>query len=112
MIAAGPWRLVAALGVTQVISWGTLYYAFAVVMPSLQDALGASRSMVVGAYSLSLLLSGVVAVPVGRYIDRHGSRVLMAIGSCLAVVALALLSQAQSVAALYFAEGLMAWRWA
>lgn len=107
MNAARPWRLVAALGVTQVISWGTLYYAFAVVMPSLQEALGATSATVVGAYSLSLLVSGVVAVPVGRYIDTHGSRVLMAAGSFLAVVSLALLSQAQSLAGLYFAEGLM-----
>jgi predicted MFS family arabinose efflux permease len=98
---------VAALGVTQVVSWGSLYYAFAVVMPSLQDTLGISRSAVVGAYSLSLLLSGVVAFPVGRYIDTHGSRALMTVGSFLAVVSLALLSQAQSVAGLYAAETLM-----
>ncbi len=107
MSASRPWRVVAALGVTQVVSWGSLYYAFAVVMPSLQEALGASRSVVVGAYSLSLLVSGLVAVPVGRYIDSNGSRVLMGAGSFLAAVSLALLSQAQSVAALYIAEAVM-----
>ncbi len=38
----GKWRLTAALGVTQVVSWGSVYYAFAVVMESVQDELGAS----------------------------------------------------------------------
>jgi len=97
----GRWRIVAALGVTQIASWGSLYYAFAVVMESVRRELGASPPVVVGAYSVALLVSGIVAAPVGRHIDRHGARRAMTAGSIGAAVGLAALSQVTSVAGLY-----------
>jgi MFS family permease len=98
---AARWRVVAALGVTQIVSWGSLYYAFAVVMEAVRQELGASPPAVVGAYSLALLVSGLVAAPVGRHIDRHGARGAMTLGSLGAVLLLAAFSQVTSVAALY-----------
>lgn len=95
------WRVVAALGVTQVVSWGSLYYAFAVVMAAVQADLGLSAPAVVGAYSMALLASGLAAAPVGRVIDRRGSRLPMTVGSLLAAALLAAFSQVGSVAALY-----------
>ena len=59
------WRVVAALGVTQIVSWGSVYYAFAVVMDAAGRDLGASPPAVVGAYSVALLVSGLVAAPWG-----------------------------------------------
>jgi predicted MFS family arabinose efflux permease len=97
----GRWRLVAALGVTQIVSWGSLYYAFAVVMDSVQRELAASPPVVVGAYSAALLVSGLVAAPVGRHIDRRGSRRAMTAGSVAAALLLAAFSQVNSVFALY-----------
>ncbi len=97
----GRWRVVAALGVTQVVSWGSLYYAFAVVMESVQRDLGASAPVVVGAYSVALLVSGLVAAPVGRHIDRHGARRAMTAGSVAAALLLAGLSQVTGAVALY-----------
>ena len=95
------WRVVAALGVTQIISWGSLYYAFAVVMDGVRNDLGASYPMVVGAYSVAVLVSGFAAAPVGRYIDRHGARVPMTLGSLAGALLLAAFSQVASVPALY-----------
>jgi len=100
-IAPGRWRLAAALGVTQVVSWGSVYYAFAVVMGSVQRDLGASAPATVGAYSVALLVSGLVAAPVGRYIDRHGARRAMTAGSLGAVLLLALFSQVTTATGLY-----------
>jgi MFS family permease len=97
----GRWRVVAALGVTQVVSWGSIYYAFAVVMESVQRELGASAPVVVGAYSVALLASGLVAAPVGRHIDRRGAKRAMTAGSIGAVLLLAAFSQVTSVVALY-----------
>ncbi len=97
----GRWPLVAALGVTQVVSWGSIYYAFAVVMGSVERELGASPPVIVGAYSVALLVSGLVAAPVGRHIDRHGARRIMTAGSVAGALLLALFSQVHSVTALY-----------
>ena len=95
------WSVVAALGVTQVVSWGSVYYAFAVVMDEAGRDLGASAPAVVGAYSVALLVSGLVAAPVGRHIDRHGARRAMTAGSVGAALLLAAFSQVTTVWALY-----------
>jgi MFS family permease len=80
------WLLVGALGVTETISWGVLYYAFSVFLTPMEAELGWSRGATTGAFSLALVLSGFAAIPVGRWLDRHGPRLLMAAGSCIATV--------------------------
>jgi MFS family permease len=96
-----PWSAVLALGITQITAWGSIYYLFPLLMEPLQAALGANKSSVVGAFTLSLLISGVLAPVVGRAIDRRGGRMLMAAGSLLASLALAALGQVTSLAQLY-----------
>ncbi|MBK7661459.1 MAG: MFS transporter [Betaproteobacteria bacterium] len=98
---ARRWSLVAALGVTQIVSWGSVYYAYAVVMGEVARDLGVSSPTVVGAYCGALLVSGIVAAPVGRHIDRHGARAPMVAGSVLAAALLAGFSQVSAVWALY-----------
>jgi MFS family permease len=99
--AGGSWQLLVALGVTQIVSWGSIYYAFALLLEPLQRDLGAGRSEVAGSFSMALLVSGLCATWIGRTIDRRGGRWVMTLGSLAAVVLLAALSQVQSTAALY-----------
>ncbi len=80
------WVLVATLGVTETTSWGVLYYAFTVFLDPMHHTFGWSRATLTGAFSLALLLSGLVGVPVGRWLDRHGPRLLMTAGSCAAAL--------------------------
>ena len=61
MTRAMLFRLVPALGLTQIISWGALYYSIAVLGASIRDELGLSAAALFGAYSLSLLLSALTA---------------------------------------------------
>jgi len=75
------WVLVATLGITETISWGTLYYAFSVMLEPMEHDLGWSRGTVTGAFSLALVVSGLGAAPVGRWLDGHGARALMTLGS-------------------------------
>jgi MFS family permease len=75
------WAIAMTLAVTETASWGVLYYAFAVFLVPMQEELGWSRPAVTGAYSLGLLVSGLAAPLVGRWLDRHGPRGLMTIGS-------------------------------
>ena len=103
MTPSTVWRLVPALGVTQIISWGTLYYSIAVLGASIREELGISSATLFGAYSLSLLLSAIVAPVVGRAIDRYGGRAVMSAGSATAALALCCISYVHSVLALYVA---------
>lgn len=103
MTRSTAWRLVPALGVTQIVSWGTLYYSIAVLGASIRAELGISAARLFGAYSLALLLSALAAPTVGRAIDRHGGRAVMSAGSVCAAAALVAIAHVHSVVALYAA---------
>ena len=87
---------VITLGVTQIIGFGTLYYAFSVAVPAIAADLGITLTFAYAGFSLALLLSGVFAPFAGRLIDRFGARPVMAAGSVLSALALVGLSQAPS----------------
>ena len=99
--AQGTWVVIVALGITQIVGWGTIFYSFSVLLESAQQALGASRSTVVGAFSVALLTTGVCATWAGRIIDRHGGRWLMTGGSVAAGALLMAMGRVESVAAFY-----------
>jgi hypothetical protein len=99
-------RLVPSLGLTQIISWGALYYSIAVLGASMRDELGLSAAALFGAYSLSLLLAALAAPLAGRAIDRYGGRVVMSVGSATGALALFSIAHAHSAAALYAAWAL------
>src|SRR5688572_21861890 len=95
------WIIAATLAVTETISWGVLYYSFSVFLTSFEADLGASRTAITGAFSLALLCSGLIALPVGRWIDQHGARGVMTLGSILATILYVSLAWVQSLPALY-----------
>ena len=75
------WAIVGALSVTETVSWGVLYYAFAVFLVPMQADLGASAAQLSGAFSLAVLVSAVAGIAVGRFLDRHSPRLLMTAAS-------------------------------
>lgn len=95
------WIIVAALCVTETVSWGILYYGFPVMLRPMEAELGFSRVELTGAFSVGMGVAALAALPVGRWIDRHGARALMTAGSCLAVALMLAWSQVQSLPALY-----------
>jgi len=106
MLSSRNLRLIGALGVTQIVSWGTLYYAIAVLGESMRGELGISSQTLFGAYSLCLLISALIARAVGRAIDRHGGRRVMSLGSVVAAAALVAIASAHTTSALYAAWAL------
>ncbi len=82
-------------------SWGILFYAFSVVLKPMQTELTWSQNTFTGAFSLSLLLSGLAAVPVGRWLDEYGSRVIMTVGSCAGVLLVVAWSRVTTVWGFY-----------
>jgi predicted MFS family arabinose efflux permease len=94
-------RLVAWLSLAQLISWGSLFYAFALLMEPVERELGLTRAESSLAFSLALLVEGLVAYPVGRWIDRGHERVVITAGSVLAAIGLVLHSQVSSLVGFY-----------
>lgn len=80
--------LVLGLSLGQLVAWGSLLYSFSVFLDPVEAALGMSRTQVSLAFSLALLVEGMVAFRVGRWIDAGHERVLMTAGSIWAGTAL------------------------
>jgi MFS family permease len=93
--------LIVALGIVQIVGWGSIFYSFGFLMAPMQEALGLGRGAVGGAFSVALLCSGLLAPRVGATIDRVGGRRLMTAGSLAVAVLLFALSRAESAPALY-----------
>ncbi len=85
-----PWRVVLALSITHLVSYGTLFYAFALLIEPMERDLGWSKTALTAAFSLALVSSAFFAVPVGRLIDRGYGRAVMTGGSVLAALLLVL----------------------
>jgi MFS family permease len=101
------WVVVAVLCVTETVSWGILYYGSPVLLRPMEADLGFSRVEITGAFSVGMGLAALAALPVGRWIDRHGARGLMTLGSCLGTALLLAWSRIESLAALYAVWALM-----
>ena len=97
------WRMVWALAVTETVSYGVLYYSFAVFLVPMRDELGASTAQLSGALTLALALTGVGGVLVGRWLDRFGARWVMTAGSLLGAASVVAWSQVQGLVGLYVA---------
>lgn len=82
------WRMLTAVAIAQMVSWGILYYAFSALMLPMQHTLHWDAVTLTGAYSLMLLSMGGAALPFGRIIDRYGPRWLMSACSVGAVLLL------------------------
>jgi MFS family permease len=80
------WVLVGVLALTVTVSYGVLMYAFPVVLSPMQTELGWSQAVLTGGFSVAALASGIAAIPVGRWVDRHGPRVVMTTGSAAATL--------------------------
>jgi predicted MFS family arabinose efflux permease len=100
-------RAIPALGLTQMIGWGTTYYLPAVLGATFQRDLGLDATTVFGAITVMLITSALLGIPLGRLMDRKGARVVMPAGSALMALGLIVLSQAQGMASFMAAWLLM-----
>ena len=89
------------LSLPQLISWGSLFYTFSLLMGPLEAELGLSRAQSSLAFSLALLAEGVGAYAVGRWIDAGHERRVMALGSLWVGVGLWAHSQIEGLADFY-----------
>ena len=78
--------IVPALGITQIMAWGSSYYLPAVLARPIADDTGWPLTWVVGGLSLGLLAAGLASPFVGRQIHRYGGRPVL-IASALLLAA-------------------------
>lgn len=88
----------AALSVGQVISWGILYYALIVAAPAIAADTGWPLAVITLAFSAGLIVSAVVGIPIGRWLDDRGPRLVMTAGSVVGPAGFALVATAPNLA--------------
>ena len=74
---------ITALGIAQILAWGTSFYFPAVLAPPISADTGWPLSWVVSGTSIGLLVAGLIAPRVGAIIDRRGGRPVLAVSSLL-----------------------------
>lgn len=94
------------LSLPQLITWGSVFYTFSLLMTPLEAELGMGRAESSLAFSLALLAEGLMAYAVGRWIDTGHERVVMTLGSVWVGLGLLGHSAVTSVAGFY-----AAWIW-
>jgi MFS family permease len=97
----GPWRAVPVLGVTQILSWGTIFYTPVLIVPLIAAERGWSIAVAMGGFSFGLLIAGLSAPYVGRSIDHYGGHVVMTIGSLIGALGLVLIVHAANPVTYY-----------
>ena len=74
---------ITALGIAQILGWGTSFYFPAVLAPPIVADTGWALAWVVSGTSIGLLVAGLIAPKVGAIIDRRGGRPVLAVSSLL-----------------------------
>lgn len=83
------------LGVEQTLAWGSSYYLPAILAGAIGKDVGASASVVFGAFSVALLISAAVGPVAGKLIDRRGGRPVLMASNVVFAAGLVALSQAR-----------------
>lgn len=89
-----PVAVIAALGTAQTLAWASSYYLPAVLADPIAADIGVSRSWIFAAFSMALLIAAVAGPRIGRAIDRHGGRGVLALSNLVLAGGLAALALA------------------
>jgi len=94
-------HLALVIGFNQLLSWATTFYLPAVIAGAAAEGLEASRVVVISAFSWSLLIAGLCAPRMGRWVDRRGGRGVLATSTVIIALGLVLLASASDVTLWY-----------
>lgn len=93
-MTAYPFRQVVwPFAVAETVVWAIMYYLFPAMLPEWERGLGWSKTGLSGAFTLSLVVSAVLAPVAGRLIDHGLSRFAFVGGAVFGALMLVLLSQ-------------------
>lgn len=100
------YAVVASCFLVMVVVWG-IFYSFGVFFKPVLAEFGWNRAMTSGAYSLAMLLSGVLGIYVGGLNDRFGPKVVMASCGVLFGLGYLLMARINSLWELYLFYGVI-----
>lgn len=92
MASRVPAAAIWALGLSQIIGYGTLYYSFSVLAPAIGATFDWSPEWMFGALTIALLAGGLISPLSGHVIDRWGAVAAMTAGSLTVGLALVLMA--------------------
>jgi MFS family permease len=92
--------------IIMVVSWGP-YSVFGVFFNPLLDEFHWTRAMTSGAFSLSMVLHGVLGIVMGGFTDRFGPRIVVTLCGVLLGAGYLLMSQVSTVWQLYLFYGVL-----
>jgi MFS family permease len=101
------WVVVATAFCVALVAYG-VQYSFGIFIEPLKADFGWSGALVGGAVSLFMFSRGALAILTGRFTDRYGPRIIVAIGGFFLGLGLILTSQISAAWQLYLFYGLMA----
>lgn len=91
-------RLTVALGTNQLLSWGTTFYLPAVISGAAARDLHTTPAAVLGGFSWALLVTGICAPRVGRWIGQRGGRRVLASSTVVFALGMLVLATAHGTA--------------
>ena len=106
------WYVVAACATIACFSWGFAFYGLGVYLHVLVRLHGWATGPISVAVTAYYLVGAVLIIAVGRLIDRHGPRGVLAYGVCAMAGALVLLGQITALWQLFAVYVLLATGWA
>jgi MFS family permease len=99
--------VVTALGAAQTLAWASSYYLPAMLADPIAADIGVPRSWVFAAFSMALLIAAFAGPRIGRAIDRHGGRGVLALSNLVLAGGLGALALAHGPVALFAAWGVL-----
>jgi MFS family permease len=94
LTARRRWGAVVVLSVDQLVAWGVLYYAYAILAQPIARDLGVSRLVVAGAFSVCLATAGWAGRRLGPVLDARGTRGALRAGAIAAPIVFAAIAAA------------------
>lgn len=95
--------VVTALGISQTLAWASSYYLPAILADPIAANIDVPRTWVFAAFSAALLIAAFAGPAVGRLIDRHGGRGVLALSNVVLAAGLIVLAATNGLALLFVA---------
>lgn len=94
--------IVPALGITQILAWGSSYYLLTVLAKPIAADTGWPLTWIVAGLSLGLLVAGVTSPMIGRKIHAYGGRSVLAASAALIALGQVILGLSPNLAVFIF----------